>query len=126
MLGQRSANFTHCFTAYPLCCPARTSLWTRLLPHNHHVLCNWRAIRLELRDRGLIEPFARAGYHTIYSGKWHVPGTTPGRFSFADTSAIPAVLNGRDRGRFIADYRAYAAPTPRLRATTCPQTTWKT
>jgi arylsulfatase len=108
LLAERSADFTNCSTAYPLCCPARASLWTGLLAHNHHVFGNWRAIRPELRDDGLVAPFARAGYHTIYTGKWHVPGTTPARFAFADTSAIPAVINGRDRGRYIEEYRAYA------------------
>jgi len=107
-LAQRGTNLERCYTAYPLCCPARASLWTGLLPHNHHVFSNWRAIRPALRDHGLVEPFARAGYHTIYTGKWHVPGTSPARFSFTDTSAIPAIIDGRDRGRYIQEYRAYA------------------
>lgn len=107
-LAEEGTVFDACYTAYPLCCPARASLWTGLMPHNHHVFGNWRAIRPELRDGGAVESFARAGYHTIYAGKWHVPGTTPARLGFADTTAIPAVLQGKDRGRYIAEYRAYA------------------
>jgi arylsulfatase len=106
-LASRGASFQHCYTPYPLCCPARTSLWTGMMPHNHNVTGNWRHIRPELRDDGLVHAFARAGYHTLYTGKWHVPGTTPARLGFADTAAIPAVLNGRDRGRYIEPYRAY-------------------
>jgi len=108
-LAARGTVFDRCYTAYPLCCPARASLWTSRMPHNHHVWANWCAIRPELRDGGLVASFARTGYHTIYTGKWHVPGTTPARLSFADATAIPAVIQGRDRGRYIEEYRAYAA-----------------
>lgn len=108
-LAERGTVFDRCYTAYPLCCPARASLWTSRMPHNHHVFGNWRAIRPELRDGGPVETFARAGYHTIYTGKWHMPGTTPARLGFTDATAIPTVLQGKDRGRYIAKYRAYAA-----------------
>lgn len=107
-LAQRGTVFDHAYTAYPLCCPARASLWTSRLPHRHHVWGNWRAIRPDLRDGGLVAAFAEAGYHTVYTGKWHVPGTTPSRMGFAESLAIPAVLEGRDRGRFIEAYRTYA------------------
>jgi arylsulfatase A-like enzyme len=107
-LAARGASFRHCYTPYPLCCPARASLWTGRMPHAHHVLGNWRHIRPELAAGGLVHAFAGAGYHTLYTGKWHVPGTTPARFGFADTAAIPAVLRGRDRGRYIEPYREYA------------------
>lgn len=108
-IAERGVVFERAFTPYPLCCPARTSLWTSRQPHRHHVWGNWRAIRPELRDNGLVATFADGGYHTIYAGKWHVPGTTPRRLGFTDAVAIPAVLDGRDRGRFNEEYRAYAA-----------------
>jgi arylsulfatase A-like enzyme len=107
-LAARGASFVHSYTPYPLCCPARASLWTGRLPHDHHVMGNWRRIRPDLAGGGLVRPFAAAGYHTLYTGKWHVPGTTPGRLGFADASAIPAVLAGLDRGRYIEEYREYA------------------
>jgi arylsulfatase len=106
-LAAQGASFEHCYTPYPLCCPARTSLWTGQMPHNHHVVGNWRHIHPGLRDDGLVHAFLDAGYHTLYTGKWHVPGTTPARLGFADTAAIPAVLQGRDRGRYIEPYREY-------------------
>ena len=107
-LAARGASFVHSYTPYPLCCPARASLWTGRLPHDHHVMGNWRHIRPDLAAGGLVRPFAAAGYHTLYTGKWHVPGTTPARLGFADAAAIPAVLNGLDRGRYIEAYREYA------------------
>jgi arylsulfatase A-like enzyme len=96
------------YTPYPLCCPSRTSMWTGLLPHRHDVNGNWRLINPEQQDKGLFSAFAEAGYHTIYTGKWHVPGTTPQRFGIADVSAIPAIIDGRDRGQYIEEYREYA------------------
>ena len=111
-LAARGASFERCYTPYPLCCPARASLWTGLLPHQHHVTGNWLHLRPDLRDgarHGLVRAFADAGYHTLYTGKWHVPGTTPSRLGFAASAAIPAVLNGRDRGRYIEPYREYVA-----------------
>lgn len=101
-------QFRNCFTPYPLCCPARTSLWTSLMTHNHHVVENWRAIRPDLRDAGLLKYFSQDGYYITYTGKWHVPGTNPQRLHFDSWSAIPAVLEGRDRGRYIEEYREYA------------------
>ncbi|CAG7614571.1 sulfatase-like hydrolase/transferase [Paenibacillus allorhizosphaerae] len=108
-LAGEGISMDRCYTAYPLCCPARASLWSGLMPHAHHVTGNWRSIREDLRDEGLVKNFKHAGYHLIYTGKWHVPGTTPARQHYDDISAIPAVIDGRDRGRFIEEYREYAA-----------------
>lgn len=108
-LAARGATLDCCQATYPLCCPSRMSLWTGLMPHDHHGFGNWRWLREDLRDRGLVYSFVDAGYHTIYNGKWHVPGTTPARLGFADVEATPAVLNGLDRGRYIEEYRAYVA-----------------
>lgn len=107
-LADEGIVMQNCYTPYPLCCPARTSLWTGMMPRNHHTWGNWRAVRPELRDGTLVKAFGRNDYHTVYVGKWHVPGTTPERMGFKDSAAIPAVLKGRDRGRFIPDYREYA------------------
>lgn len=107
-LASEAARFNACYTPYSLCCPARASLWTGMMPHNHHVLANWLQVRPDLKDGGMVQAFADAGYHTAYTGKWHVPGTSPGRLGFAASVAIPDVIDGRDRGRHISEYRAYA------------------
>ncbi|MGH3662053.1 MAG: sulfatase-like hydrolase/transferase [Micromonosporaceae bacterium] len=106
-LAERAVSFDECHTPFPLCCPSRTSLWTARMPRNHHVMGNWRQVAPELRDASIASAFGDAGYHTIYNGKWHVPGATPARMGFTDTSAIPAILDGRDRGRYIEPYREY-------------------
>lgn len=107
-LAERGRTFDRMYTPFPLCCPSRTSLMTGLMPRHHHVLGNWRGIRPDLGECGLGRWFGAAGYHTFYVGKWHVPGTDPTRMGFVDQAAIPAVLDGKDRGRYITDYREYA------------------
>lgn len=107
-LASEGVSVNGCYTTYPLCCPARASLWCGWMPHAHRVTDNWRSIREELKDEGLVKPFKNAGYHTIYTGKWHVPGTTPARMHFSESHAIPEIIDGKDRGRFIKDYRDYA------------------
>lgn len=107
-LAEHGTSFDGCYTPFPLCCPSRTSLWTAQMPRHHHVLGNWRAVRPGLREAGVAAAFRVAGYHTVYTGKWHVPGTTPARMGFLDRAAIPAVVDGRDRGRYIEPYREYA------------------
>lgn len=107
-LAEQSTVFERTYTPFPLCCPSRASLWTGRMPRHHHVLGNWRAVNPALREAGLGRAFGNAGYHTMYCGKWHVPGTTPERMGFGEHVAIPAVLDGRDRGRYIEPYREYA------------------
>lgn len=104
-----ATSLDRCYTPFPLCCPSRASLWTGLMPRHHRVLGNWRPIDRTERTGGLAQAFRRHGYHTLYCGKWHVPGTTPGEMGWRDAVAIPAVVEGRDRGRYIPAYRDYAA-----------------
>lgn len=107
-LAGSGMSLDRCFATYPLCCPSRMSIWTGQMPHAHWGFGNWRALNPALRNGELIRAFREQGYGTIYNGKWHVPGTTPGSFGFEDVEATPAVIKGQDRGRYIEDYRAYA------------------
>jgi arylsulfatase len=107
-LAEEATAFDAAYTPFPLCCPSRASLWTSRMPRHHGVLGNWRPIEPQLRSAGVARAFADTGYHTAYTGKWHVPGTTPAAMGWAAASAIPAVLRGQDRGRYIEDYRALA------------------
>jgi len=79
-LAQRGVRFPRAYTPNAICSPARASLMTGLLPHNHGVLtvihtvdddqCCLRTARPHWAQR-----LATAGYRTGYFGKWHVERT---------------------------------------------------
>lgn len=72
-----AVRFTNAHTTCPTCSPARASLMTGLLPHNHGVLevehgrdddqCVLRSDRPHFAQR-----LSAAGYKTGYFGKWHI------------------------------------------------------
>ncbi|MCK6472126.1 MAG: sulfatase-like hydrolase/transferase [Planctomycetes bacterium] len=76
-LAQRGVRITRAYTPNAVCSPARASLMTGLLPHNHGVLevihcvdddqCNLRTEHPHWAQR-----LSDAGYRTGYFGKWHV------------------------------------------------------
>lgn len=76
-LAARGVRFTRAYTPNPVCSPARASLMTGLLPHNHGVL--WVTHNVD-PDQGLLrldkphwaQNLGKAGYQTGYFGKWHV------------------------------------------------------
>jgi arylsulfatase A-like enzyme len=76
-LAARGVRFENCYAPSPICAPARASLFTGLLPHNHGMVDNphtVEAYRANLKDN---LPFwtldlQKAGYHCGYFGKWHI------------------------------------------------------
>ncbi len=101
-LAEEGIRFDRVYVPYPLCSPARASLWTALYPHQHDVLGNKREMRLPDGFRSPVAALRDAGYNTGYVGKWHVPGATPEELGFSDARAL-----GRKWGRDIEEYRAY-------------------
>ena len=79
-LAERGVRFERAHTTCPTCSPARASLMTGLLPHNHGVLevehcrdddqCVLRTDRPHWATQ-LVEN----GYRTGYFGKWHIERT---------------------------------------------------
>jgi arylsulfatase A-like enzyme len=79
-LAAAGVRFRRAYTPNAICSPARASLMTGLLPHNHGVLevihcvdpdqCNLRTQYPHWAQR-----LAEAGYKTGYFGKWHVERT---------------------------------------------------
>jgi arylsulfatase A-like enzyme len=73
----RGTRFRRAYTPNAICSPARASLMTGLLPHNHGVFdvihnvdddqCNLRLDKPHFAQR-----LQKAGYRTGYFGKWHV------------------------------------------------------
>jgi arylsulfatase A-like enzyme len=75
-LAARGVRIGRAYTTLPTCSPARASMMTGLLPHNHGVLQVEHTVdddQCELRD---VPHFAQrlqtAGYQTAYFGKWHI------------------------------------------------------
>lgn len=75
-LQARGLRFARAYTPSPICSPARASLMTGLLPHNHNV---WTVTHTVRDDRAALraaphwaQRLQAAGYATGYFGKWHV------------------------------------------------------
>jgi arylsulfatase A-like enzyme len=68
-LAARGVTFDHAFTAYPLCMPARASLWTGQYPHTNGSRCNQMPLG---DDRPSMAAVLRdAGYRLGLFGKNH-------------------------------------------------------
>lgn len=73
----RGVRFERAYTPNPTCSPARASLMTGLLPHNHGVLQVEHCVD---KDQSVLredkphwaQRLVEAGYHTGYFGKWHI------------------------------------------------------
>ena len=76
-LAKRGVRFRNAHTTCPTCSPARASLLTGMLPHNHGVLevehgrdADQCVLRAEYPH--FAQKLSDAGYRTGYFGKWHV------------------------------------------------------
>jgi arylsulfatase A-like enzyme len=75
-LVDRGVQVTHAHTPLPTCSPARASLMTGLLPHNHGM---WQVEQCAPPDQCLLrdrphwaQRLKDSGYRTGYFGKWHI------------------------------------------------------
>ena len=76
-LAARGVRFRRAYTPNAVCSPARASLMTGLLPHNHGVLFVEHTVdddqaALRLQYPHWAQRLTEAGYRTGYFGKWHV------------------------------------------------------
>lgn len=75
-LAAEGVRFDNAYSICALCSPARSSMLTGLLPHNHRMLANndmmcWTIRNLPDGVRLISEDLVEAGYNCGYSGKWH-------------------------------------------------------
>ncbi len=79
-LARRGMRFSQCYTPFPVCMPARASMFTASMPTQTHVVGNGRYdIPSELPR--LAETFKEAGYELAYFGKDHSGGVVRETFT---------------------------------------------
>lgn len=76
-LAKRGIRFSHAYTPNAVCSPARASLMTGLLPHNHGVTDVTHCVDPDQSCLRTDKPhwaqrLRDVGYETAYFGKWHV------------------------------------------------------
>lgn len=80
-LASEGIRFTQSYSTFPLCGPARATIFTGLMPHHNQILNNEEVYREKLgyipaRDdiTTMGREFKQAGYTTAYFGKEHAGG----------------------------------------------------
>ena len=69
---QRGVSFRHSCIANPVCVPSRTTWYTGLMSEEHGQLNNDPGYHLDPGIADLGPLIRRAGYDTVYMGKWHI------------------------------------------------------
>ena len=118
-LAARGTRFDCAFTPWPVCTPARGTMWTGLYPHAHGLIDNVydiaNAFATVAHPRARTTVFERlrgGGYHTAHFGKWHLGEEQP---PFFDTwqecfnSRRSHWVDGRQNGTYRPDLQTDAA-----------------
>ncbi|SCZ70934.1 Arylsulfatase A [Epibacterium ulvae] len=90
--AEEATNFTNAFTTVPLCTPARGSLFTGKLPHQHGTMDNVQGRsfyphgKLHPSQTTYLERLAQEGYDVSFIGKWHLGDGTLLDRGIEDTS----------------------------------------
>ena len=89
-LASEGVRFLDAFTPFPLCTPARASLWTGTYPHLHDIMdCVYGiddAFERSPAPTTVFERLSEAGYLVGYFGKWHLGERRPDRIDHWDAT----------------------------------------
>jgi arylsulfatase A-like enzyme len=69
LLQSQGTTFTNAYVSTPLCCPSRSSMFTGRFAHNHQVLTNQDALKLD-QTKTMQRYLHQAGYRTGIFGKF--------------------------------------------------------
>lgn len=72
-LASRGVRFDSAYCSFPLCTPARASMFTGFMPHQTGVMRNEVSLSGDYRSTVVAHTLNKAGYRSLYGGKWHVP-----------------------------------------------------
>jgi len=101
--------FSHAYVTTPLCCPSRSSIFTGLYAHNHHVVQNVYGDRLP-QQLTIQHYLQRAGYVTAIFGKylnyWDVYRAPPyfDRWGIQEPVHVNALFNEQGRVERVPGY----------------------
>jgi len=76
-LAREGVMFAQSYCTSPVCGPARSSIISGRMPHETGVEWNGDSMNPNIVNAG--EIFRKAGYNTIWAGKWHLPESYPQR-----------------------------------------------
>ena len=90
-LAAGGVRFTHALTPWPVCTPARATMWTGMYPHAHGLTGNVYGVDDAISMQSPIEVtlfdlLRRAGYLTAHFGKWHLGEKQPPFFDVWEES----------------------------------------
>jgi arylsulfatase A-like enzyme len=81
-LAGKGMMFLHGYCTSPVCGPARSSIISGRMPHETGVEWNGDKMTDQVVNAG--EIFRKAGYKTVWAGKWHLPESYPQRDAARD------------------------------------------
>jgi arylsulfatase A-like enzyme len=81
-LAAGGTRFSHAFTPWPVCTPARGTMWTGVYPHRHRLIDNVYGVDNAFESASSVKTtvfdgLRRAGYLTAHFGKWHLGEKQP-------------------------------------------------
>jgi len=109
LLAAEGTRFDQAFTPWPVCTPARASMWTGVYPHAHGIIDNVYGVDNAFEAVGRVKTtvFDRlrdAGYLTAHFGKWHLGEAQPPFFDVWEESFNSRVGHWVG-GKLDGDYR---------------------
>jgi len=90
-LAARGTRFSHAFTPWPVCTPARGTMWTGVYPHRHQLIDNVYGVDNAFDGVAgvkttVFDLLRAAGYTTAHFGKWHLGERQPPFFDVWEES----------------------------------------